>query len=155
MLRTLAAFVLALAVFVPAATQAVDQDIIPEALTLKRFKLLAWDPQTGLLHGSISGERAGTGEVTVQIQAVTRIRRASLRNLPSDPIRTDLENWNAAWAALPENPIKTFGDPAVPGNPIFPILTNMVTDLGYVKLRLNADLSTVRVIKPYFPGNPI
>jgi hypothetical protein len=55
--------------------------------------------------------------------------------LPNDPIRTDAVNWNAVWAALPINPIKTFGDPAAPSNPITPIVTSMVADGGYMKIR--------------------
>ena len=150
--RVLLALTFALALALPATA---DVDIIPEALTLKRFKLDGWDPNTGLLHGTISGERAGTGGVTVQILAGTRIRRASLRNHPPNPIRTDLENWNTAWAAAPANPVKTFGDPATPGNPCSPIVTNMVTDGGYVRLKLNSDLATVRAVKPYYPGDPV
>ena len=53
-----------------------DQDLIPERLTLRYVLLNAWDPQTGILHGTISGEPAGTGDVTVQVLDVTRPRRA-------------------------------------------------------------------------------
>lgn len=156
-MRTLLlALVFLAAVLVPAATQADDQDIVPERLTLRRFKLVSWDPQMGILYGTISGEAAGTGAVTVVIQAATRIRRASIpRSLPNNPVRTDLENWNAVWASTPGNPIKTFGAPAAPNNPCSPILTSMVTNLGYVRLKLNSDLSTGRVIKPYYPPVPI
>ena len=151
MARLLLALCFGLSLAVPVTA---DVDIIPER---RGFAVLldAWDPPTGILHGTTAGP-AGTGGVSVQILAATRIRRARIpRSFPGNPCRTDAENWNAAWAAAPNNPYKSFGDPAQPGNPMSPIVGSMVTNACYMKVRLNTDLATARAVKPYLPGNPI
>ncbi len=61
---------------VPAARAADEQDIVPERQTLRHMALVSYDPNTGLLQGTIAGEPAGTGSVSVQILDVTRPRRA-------------------------------------------------------------------------------
>ena len=97
--------VLAVTVLPPSPVRAQDTDINPERLTLQHVLLDAWDPQTGILHGTISGERAGTGGVTVQVLDVTRPRRAPVaRFLPGNPCLPVAEAWNETIRTFPGNP---------------------------------------------------
>ena len=135
---------------VPVA-RADDQDTVPERRGFG-MQLLTWDPLTGLLHGSING-RAGVGTVTMQIQDITRPQRARVSKfVPGNPVLPIAEGWNTTIRNWPGDPIRWDDVASSP----FPDLPGqaVATTVGYVKLKLNLDLVTVRNIKLYPPPTP-
>jgi len=142
---TLLALAFLTAVLAP-ATRA-DVDIIPERLTLRYVLPDAWDPQTGILHGTISGEAAGSGGVTVQIVPESIPRPTGLGRFPNTANRDIAGVWNTLTKL--NRPARVFGP--VSSSPFSDMLTEVLAQQGYLRVRLNRDLATVKVVKPSWP----
>jgi hypothetical protein len=128
-----------------------DVDIIPERLTLRYFRPDAWDPQTGILHGSISGEPAGTGTVTVQIVPGSVPRPAGLGKFPNTPNRAIAARWSQTTRLNRSQ--RVFGP--VGTSAFSDLLGAVLAQQGYLRIKLNRDLATVKVVKPAWPKTAI